>query len=714
MYDIVLVSLPYNNLETPPLALAVLKGAVENEGFSCHTYDLSLELYKNCNKNRDVWLTVQEYFVAPVNDDKIKTIINDFISYWAKTLIDQNSRYIGLSIFSFFAHTCAAMLATELKKINPAVQIILGGPGCSTPPAELVQSRYSLTGAEKIMTFGQFMKKRQLVNNVIAGDGEQALIDLLSNNLQQKDKFIQNYRKNLPYANFDDFDLFDYPGHAWRSHTSIPIFTSKGCVRNCDFCDVNVIQDRFRFRNGKNIVDEMIYLAGRYNIRNFSFSDSLINGSLKIFIEWITLLAEYNKNNPRKKITWDASWICRPIGQIPEYVYSLMKESGCSNLSVGTESGSNSVLKAMDKKTNVEAFYYELEKFRENGITVMPLMVVGHWSEQWEDFLETCNLIYKLSWYVKQNVCIAINLGATFFVNANTPADVNRHVNGLTYINGRTWWTSINPALTGKERYYRLLLLEKLCDELNVPLMENTLPYISTMLENDITQLKSFYEEKTAKVANTIVQHSEYYYNNFQEFFNLVTNTEYQENTTINISLEIETFAYNSQPVFQIKLDNQILHKRKIINETVKLNFDNITLPTNEQSQLSMTFYGKGHNATLTDCNGNIVQDTFVLLKSLIINGIDLVQDPEFFNTKLKYFKSQKEVKPEYGFWINNSELKIIFDNPFLIWYYKNSVKNKKLGIKIVQETSLPESVKLKDIEYYRNNISRLLQQLKV
>ena len=168
------------------------------------------------------------------------------------------------------------------------------------------------TELEKILTFGDIFKKRRLVDECIFGDGEQALIDLLGTDKIDDRFHMETYRdQNHPYANFDDFELHLYQGQLNRGLPQIPIFSSKGCVRNCDFCDVNAIQTRFRFRNGKNIVDEMIYLADRYNYRDFIFLDSLVNGSLKSLKEWVTELAKYNTENPDRRITWSASgWIC--------------------------------------------------------------------------------------------------------------------------------------------------------------------------------------------------------------------------------------------------------------------------------------------------------------------------------------------------------------------------------------------------------------------
>lgn len=65
MIDIVLASVPYTVIETPPLALGVLKGAVEAEGMSCRTIDLGMELFLHVDKQRELFEEVQAYFYDP-------------------------------------------------------------------------------------------------------------------------------------------------------------------------------------------------------------------------------------------------------------------------------------------------------------------------------------------------------------------------------------------------------------------------------------------------------------------------------------------------------------------------------------------------------------------------------------------------------------------------------------------------------------------------
>ena len=96
---------------------------------------------------------------------------------------------------------------------------------------------------------------------------------------------------------------------------------------------------------------------------------------------------------------------------MPEELYDLMYRSGVDSLTIGAESGSNNVLKKMNKKTTVEALYDELIMFEKYKIRCVLLTFVGHWEETWQDFLEHCRMFIKILPYVRSSTISAIIFG---------------------------------------------------------------------------------------------------------------------------------------------------------------------------------------------------------------------------------------------------------------------------------------------------------------
>ena len=701
MYDIIFLSIPYANITIPPLGISVLNGVVKSNGYKSRCIDLSMELSKECVDHD--FESLQLSLITPEAD--IDPVLVEFFNRWADKIIAMQPRYIGISVFSFWAHYTAFYLSSVLRQKSSTIQIILGGPGAGTNVPRNLETVLALTGTEKLKKFGQILVDRKIVDRAIFGDGEQAILDLLANKEQDLSEYqIANYKQDLPFANFDDYNLGDYRGQLNRGHPQIPVFTSKGCVRNCDFCDVNTVQQKFRFRQGKNVVRELIYLADRYGIRDFNFADSLINGSMSSMTEWVRELAAYNNANPDKRITWSASWICRPRGQMKPEIYPLLAQSGCENLSIGVESGSNHVLTAMDKKTDVEALYYEAEQFYKNNIKFMALLVIGHWSERWEDFVETLQMLYRLNDYTKSGHFIAAGIGATMILVKDTPMDKSPEKNQIDYITPVHWWTPINPDLTVKERLYRLLIAEKFCMKYNIPLQERVLPFAyKHMLEKDLDKVNAFYTDKVKDLK--LNQQAEYYYKNFDLLAELIESTNLEPELAIALTVECHTVTDHCG--IEIYNNDTLLSSNLFESGLQKINF---AVQLTQETNLRIKFTNKKDSDTQVDAAGNILNDKFVEIKDLTVNRINLTNDIEFYMQHLQYQERGQATEPKFGMWINNSELIINFTGSFRSWYNRNSKKNSVLAVNIITRLTLST---VNNDDYFRNKIVEKLDLLK-
>lgn len=704
MYDIIFLAVPYGIIAIPPLGISVLSGVVKYHGFKSKCFDLSMELSKRCIEVDQDFEAVQSTLLAPGPelDPIIKKLIDDTVD----RLITLNPKFVGISVFSYFAHYFTYHLSIEIKK-RSNLKIVIGGPGVGTTTTDELYTSLNMTSLEKMLKFGEVLKKRNLVDYVIVGDGEQAVLDLLTEGNNDFTKYqIFNYKQEFPFSNFDDFDFSEYKGQLNKGYPQIPFFTSKGCVKNCDFCDVNIVQQRFRFRHGKNIVKELIYLADKYNIRDFNFTDSLVNGSLKSLTDWTTELAEYNKNNPDKKITWTGMWANRPIGQVKDKTYQLLAESGCKTLSIGVETGSDNVLTAMLKKTTIEALFYEIKKLEKYNVPFITLLIVGHWAEKWEDFVQTLQMLYKLGDYVKTGHYVAAGIGNTLSIIKDSPMDRDPS-NKIQYENPNLWWTEVNPALTLKERYYRLLIIEKFCKHFNIPTMDRVLPYAYKTLQKDLEASNNFYPKKIAALQEKPKQWAEHYFQNFE----LLVNNIVDSNTSDDflLELEVESSAVNSDPGLAISFNDQLLYN-DLIKEgapvviAVKATQDNV-------NSLKIKLTNKGPNDTLVDKNGNITKDKFVLIKNFKINGVNLADDIDFYFKNIIYKENDTLVEPKLGFWLHNSQLEVNFNGLFKPWYLHTSGKNGVLDANIITEKTIQTD---KDDNYYREKIIDLLRFLEV
>lgn len=490
MHDIIFCSVPYSSLDQIYSAPAILKAVAISNGYTAKTMEFGPTLLAMANNDVELFNRIQNYFVTPGNvltiDENV--ILTKFYDYIIQFFKDNPSKYIGLSIFSIYTHKSIIDILKLCKQHNITSKIVVGGRGAKVPIYTVISS----LPIEQHIGFGDLLKSRKLVDYVIIGDGEDAILDVLRNTAITKINHVTD-TFNYPIPNYDDYKFDEY---LWGdSEVMFPILGSKGCVRNCDFCDVKYQFGKYRYRTGEDIAREMIYIAETLNFRKFQFTDSLVNGGLKPLEEFCTIIADYNLHNPNKKISWNGQYICREATAMPARLYKLMADAGAHGLTVGAESGSNRVLLAMNKKTTVEALYAELEQFRKHNITCTLLTFVGHWSEEYDDFVEHCKMLINIMPYVRSGTISAVSLGLTAFLPAGTPAR-NSALTISEFNSEAIWFNKQNPENTFKERLYRRLLLTKLATNLKIPLTDEYtwLNMLNSIIEVQHNQINEFYD----------------------------------------------------------------------------------------------------------------------------------------------------------------------------------------------------------------------------
>lgn len=498
-YDIVFCAIPYSEVSQMYSAPAILKSIVEHEGFKAKAHDFGIDLYKFCEHKFEKFSTIQNYFIN--DDDSLnkedRAMLDEFYQLIIQWLKDHPARFIGLSVFSFYTHKCCIELLRLIKQAGIESKIVLGGRGCKVPISWNHSAEVVLGKQDTKTYFGKLLVNEGLADHVIIGDGEDAVINLLKG----KEVKLENTTDTFAYP-VPDYSDYEVDAYKWDDNgPMIPITGSKGCVRNCDFCDVRFHFGKYQFRTGENIANEMISLNKKHGYRKFQFTDSLVNGSLKVMKEFCVVMAKHNDSNPGNKIYWNGQYICRPLGQTPEEIYPLMKRAGGEGLTVGAESGSIHVLSHMNKKTTSLALFAEMEMFQKYGLTCSLLTFIGHWAEKHENFIEHCKMLVDLVPYIKSGTVSAISLGIPAMLFPGTPAmkevdrgDVVRLENHKPEV---FWYAKYNPQNTFKERAIRRLIVYQIAARLGIP-ASNELDYImglNTMIKQGYKKINDFYEK---------------------------------------------------------------------------------------------------------------------------------------------------------------------------------------------------------------------------
>ena len=525
--DMLIVAVPVLDLQYPPSSPAVIKACVKSAGYSAHTLDLNLLLKDICG-SKEKFLQVQYNFenvnptvVDTTNTidaffDNDKNIINQWLETSISKIVQYNPTWLGISVFSYKSHKSVLLLCIELRRRCPGIKLVLGGRGASSFALgpdhwQFSKKIQNFLGKYPNKNFGETLLHYQLVDKIIQGDGEQAVIDLLSTetNTNVQANLDDINLEQVPFVDFDDYTINEYD---YVNEPIIPITGSKGCVRKCTFCDIPVLWPKFKFRSGDHIAKEMIHLYQQHQVKKFYMSDSLVNGSLKAFNDFIKTLAEYNVSNLNHEIKWVGQYITRPRSDaLNDKYYDQIKLSGGEGLTIGVESGSDAVRAHMKKQFTTADIDHELMQFDKRGIVCVLLFFSCYPTETWQDFLDTVNMFIRYQKYCASGTVYKITLGTPYTHHPQTPLWNMQESIGLTVKIGSDilWQLESNKQLTFYERIRRRLILQEVAVALKLPMSRNTaeLTQLTDSLKLNSQSIADFFND------NSTIETGPDYYN---------------------------------------------------------------------------------------------------------------------------------------------------------------------------------------------------------
>lgn len=433
--DLVICQIPFTETNFPLMAGAVLKSIANKAGWSNVLYDFN-QTYYNEIKNHDLGNRITDFLLHETHDTKVLPFVKHMFDDMSDQILRHKPKLIALSLFSYCSRTSAIYLALVLKQKNPKVKIIAGGSGL-------------YDGVMMNTDFADHMRRIKLFDHYIIGDAEHSFYNFLSRKEyyginSSNWKQISNQDLNiLPHPNYDD--------HQWNIYQepAIPITGSRGCVRQCTFCNDILHWKKYSFRSADSIFDEMIDQSKKYNLYHFQFSDALINGNVKEFRSLCNKLAHHNANT-RNPITWNSQFIFRPTQQFNDIDWDNLKLSGAKSLSVGVESLDEDVRYDMGKKFNQEDLEYNLAQCKRVGLEAACNIIVGYPLEDEKSIQKSKKWLESNRQF---NDCMVLNFGGTMAIFPDTELWNNASKYNIT-IDGPPWqqWHNhvSNPALRKK------------------------------------------------------------------------------------------------------------------------------------------------------------------------------------------------------------------------------------------------------------------------
>lgn len=242
--------------------------------------------------------------------------------------------------------------AKLFKEVNPNGLVLTGG----------MHAPVALDEMEEIPEF----------DKICQGPGENVIVDLVTNPSAFPRVIMGVGAKSMAEWPMIDRTLWPKPASkklekkfnwplepecGWGPGPVVTLLTSRVCPWQCVFCNENSYIPNMGRRPVEAVIDELNFLDRKYGVGSLVIHDSM-------FFQNPTWLEEWLEKYPRKaNKVWPywAAGRADTVRQWPELFEALIKETRWDTVSIGFESGSDRVLKILNKECTEEDNYFTID-----------------------------------------------------------------------------------------------------------------------------------------------------------------------------------------------------------------------------------------------------------------------------------------------------------------------------------------------------------------
>ena len=346
-----------SNEACPPLALIAVAGPLVTEGYEVKIIDTALE------------------------PDYLGAVMREL----------DGALCLGMSLVTGPMIKGAIEVGRAAKKKYPNLPIILGGWHPSILPQQTLECQY----IDAVVLRQGELTLVEMVKRIEAGESLKGVPGTLT---KENGEITWNPpRPHTPVAQLPSrmpgYDLINYEsyfrgtGLRWLMYT-----TSHGCPYNCSYCSNAAVYGRnLDVLPAEQVVDEVSYLVRKYRIQLVGVIDDLFFAfrprSLEIAEGFIRCGLKFEWYIQDRADCWERLTLEQA---------RLFRRSGLVRIHFGAESGSDDVLKSIDKKSDTEAVLAAVERCKEAAIRASFGFIFGLPAENEDDMLKSVDLIRRI------------------------------------------------------------------------------------------------------------------------------------------------------------------------------------------------------------------------------------------------------------------------------------------------------------------------------
>ena len=318
-----------------------------------------------------------------VLDEKENIFLRVFREHLLDSILREEAGLIGISIMDYGQLIPAITLASLIRECDKDVHITVGGYVFTNHVDTLMRERWLFDYFSSVIVHEGELPLLRLVNALEEGRGFDGVPHLI---YREGEEVRVNPSKEIVDLNSLPTPVYDgFPLEFYTLSESVSLASSRGCCWNkCAFCNATYVFDDIRDRDINLVIGDMVKLNKEYGVNQFAFTDSAISPArLRALAEGI--------QETGLEVRWTGE--ARVEKEFTPELCRLLVESGCACMRWGVESGSNRLLKVMNKGTTIELVHAVLKNSKEAGVYNHAYIIAGFPSEEWEDVQKTLDFL---------------------------------------------------------------------------------------------------------------------------------------------------------------------------------------------------------------------------------------------------------------------------------------------------------------------------------
>lgn len=356
------------------------------------------------------------------------TLVDDYLDCLTVKALEHAQPDLVLLSVPFPGSVYAAFrMAQTIRRVAPAVRIVLGGGFVNTELRELAEPA--------VFDFVDFITldagERPVLSIIQHLQGKRALDRLVRTYVRDAAGQVQYIHWPEPDIPFEEvgtptwvglplnqylslLDMLNPMHRLWSDGRWNKLTIAQGCYwKKCSFCDVSLDYiSRYETVSAEILVDRIVQIVAETGQTGFHFVDEAAPPKM------LKALAE-ELIRRKVQISWWGN-IRFEKTFTPELV-DLLAESGCIAVSGGLEVASDRLLKLMQKGVSVEQVAQVTRAFTDAGILVHAYLMYGFPTQTLQDTVDALEYVRQLF----ENGCIQSGFFHRFVCTVHSPVGMN-------------------------------------------------------------------------------------------------------------------------------------------------------------------------------------------------------------------------------------------------------------------------------------------------